>query len=102
MIAFEASKTPLKYNKFKKYYIGANTAGQWIFKFNNNYGASIIKHLGSYGYEKDLFELAILYFDEEGKSHLSYNTPLTDDVIGYLSNNEVMELLEKIKKLKNY
>lgn len=74
--------------------------GQWCFKFKNNYGASVVKHYGSYGYYKDLFELAVLYFDENGKAHLTYSTPITSDVVGNLSNDEVLEILDQIKNLK--
>jgi hypothetical protein len=95
----EANGTPLEYEKYKEYYIESKYLGQWLFKFENNYGASVIKHFGSYGYEDDLFELAVLYFDEDDIYHLSYNTPITNDVIGYLSNDNVMDYLEKIKKL---
>lgn len=65
------------------------------FRFDNGYGASVIKHYGSYGYEEDLFELAVL--DEEG---LCYTTPITNDVIGHLTNEQVLDYLEKIKNLK--
>lgn len=34
-----------------------------------------------------------------GVDDLCYDTPLTDDVIGNLTNDEVLELLEKIKNL---
>lgn len=74
--------------------------GQWLFRFENNYGASVIKHWGSYGYNEDKFELAVIYFNEKGDYHLTYDTPITDDVIGYLDNEEVLKLLEKIKRLK--
>jgi len=87
--------TPLKYDNFEKYYVGAKGKGQWLFRFENNYGASVIKRFGSYGYEEDKFELAVLYDD-----HLTYNTPITDNVIGYLDNDEVLKLLEQIKDLK--
>ena len=30
---------------------------------------------------------------------LCYTTPITDDVIGCLTNNEVIDILEKIKNL---
>lgn len=71
------------------------------FRFENNYGASVIKHYGSYGYEEDLFELAVLFYKDENdkKGDLTYNTPITDDVLGYLTNDEVLELLRKIKEL---
>lgn len=70
------------------------------FKFDNGYGASVVKHYGSYGFEQDLFELAVLRYNENGEVNLCYDTPITDDVIGYLSNDEVLELLNKIKELK--
>lgn len=71
------------------------------FKFENNYGASVIKHFGSYGYEEDLFELAVIIFKDKDDKHgcLCYNTPITNDVIGNLTNDEVLKLLEKIKNL---
>ncbi len=36
---------------------------QYIFRFPNNYGASVVKHLGSYGSSEDLWELAVLRFE---------------------------------------
>lgn len=68
------------------------------FRFENNYGASVIKHFGSYGYEDDLFELAVLFFDKDDNWNLTYNTPITSDVLGWLTNEEVLEELEEIKK----
>ena len=101
-------KTDLIYDDCKKYeyfYEGKekfdNRFKKWgdsyshIFKFENGYGASVIKHYGSYGYAEDLFELAVL--DSIGR--LSYDTPITDDVIGHLTNDEVLKLLERIKNL---
>lgn len=100
-------KTDLKYDNYKEYedLEGMEkfnkTFAIWgdsynhRFKFPNGYGASVIKHYGSYGYEEDLFELAVL---KEGK--LCYDTEITNDVIGYLKNDEVLELLERIKNIK--
>lgn len=72
------------------------------FKFDNNYGASIVKHFGSYGFKEDLFELAVLKYknkkDLEGS--LCYDTPITDDVIGYLTNEDVLSKLKEIKDLE--
>ena len=76
---------------------------QYEFHFPNDYGASVIKHEGSYGYNNDLWEVAILenVIDKNSNSHwvLCYDTELTDDVIGYLTDEEVRELLGKIKEL---
>jgi len=102
---FKQCKTPLEYERFEKYYIGDNghKGQQWIFRFENGYGASVIKHYGSYGFEDDLFELAVIYFDDNSKADpkwfLSYNTPITDNVIGYLTNNDVLRYLIKIQRL---
>ena len=95
-----ADGTPLKYEGFEQYKINPKGPGQWLFKFDNNYGASVIKHWGSYGYEDDLFELAVLEFDKKGNTHITYKTPITDDVVGYLTNNDVIRYLNKIKNLK--
>lgn len=65
------------------------------YKFPNGYGASVVKGEYTYGGNEGLWELAIL--DEGG--HIDYSTPITDDVIGYLTENEVNELLNKIELL---
>lgn len=91
--------SPLDYKNYEQYY-QKNLCGKghWVFKFENNYGASVIKKYGSYGYEKNKFELAVLKFD--GNYHrLCYDTRITNNVIGYLTNEEVIKLLEEIKKL---
>ena len=72
---------------------------QYVFRFENNYGASVVKHLGSYGYDQDLWELAVIQFDEDGKCDLTYDTPITDDVEGYLTDEDVRNLLARIKEL---
>lgn len=70
------------------------------FKFENDYGASVIKHYGSYGYEYDLFELAVLDYKDDEYGELCYNTKITNDVEGYLTNEDVLRLLNRIKKIK--
>ncbi len=68
---------------------------QYLFSFPyNHYGASVIKHPGSYGYEGDQWELAVLY-----EGHLTYDTEITQDVVGYLTDEDVVELLERIQAL---
>lgn len=68
---------------------------QRTFKFDNGYGASVVQHSGSYGGPAGLWELAVL-----GRSgRLTYETPITDDVIGRLTWNEVMEIVAKIAAL---
>jgi hypothetical protein len=65
--------------------------------FDNGYGASVVSHQFSYGGKDGLFELAVL--DKNGK--LTYDTPITSDVIGYLTPEKVTEILFQIQDLKN-
>lgn len=60
--------------------------------FANGYTASIITD--GYGCSEGLYELAILHDGD-----LCYDTPITDDVLGYLTLKDVEELLYKIEKL---
>jgi hypothetical protein len=62
--------------------------------FENGYGASVAKTSYSYGGKDGLFELAVLY---EGE--ITYNTPITDDVLGYLSEDKVTFYLNQIENL---
>jgi hypothetical protein len=63
--------------------------------FDNGYGASVVKHEFSYGGKDGLYELAVL----DSNDDLCYNTTITDDVIGYLREQDVTEVMEKIQQL---
>lgn len=63
--------------------------------FDNGYGASVVKHEFSYGGPAGLYELAVLHKDGE----LTYDTPITDDVIGYLRPEDVTDVMEKIQQI---
>ncbi len=63
--------------------------------FENGYGASIVKGPHTYGGRDGLYELAVL----GSNGRLTYETPVTDDVEGYLTENEVTKLMEQIQKL---
>lgn len=98
--------TELKYDRYKDCLYKANIekvscqeSYQYIFKFDNGYGASVIKNSISYGHVLDLFELAVIKFTDEFTCNLCYTTEITDDVIGYLTNDDVLNLLEAIKNL---
>lgn len=76
----------------------------YVFKFDNNYGASVIKHFGSCGYEDDRWELAVvsfIYYDKPNTFVLEQVDSINkyDSVVGYLTDEEVKDLLEKIKAL---
>ena len=60
----------------------------YIFRFDNHYG-----------HEADLWELAVLWFISDDKWDIEYNTPITNDVIGYQNDEEIRNLLNKIKNL---
>jgi hypothetical protein len=65
--------------------------------FDNGYGASVVKTPYSYGGEDGLYELAVLDMD----GHLTYDTSVTNDVIGYLRDIDVTDVMEKIQQLQN-
>jgi len=70
-----------------------------VFKFQNEYGASVIKGQYTYGGPVGLYEVAVLRWNDEFNYEIDYSTPITDDVIGYLTTEEVVELLYKIQTL---
>lgn len=91
---------------------------QYIFAFDNGYGASVVKcndTISSYGFEEDLWELALLketandypessiassiaYEDDMHTLEIAYEPIVSFDVIGYMTDAEVNEVLERIKK----
>ena len=94
----------LKCEGFEKYLVKKKkTFGgiQYRFKFGNEYGASVVKNLGSYGHEQDLWELAVIWYSHPEKDiwYLTYDTDITDDVIGYLTDEEVISILKQISEL---
>lgn len=85
---------------YKKYLIidrSINGGSQKVWRFPNGYGASLVNHSFSYG-----LELAVLVFEdkETNEYHLTYDTPITDDVIGHLEQSQVEPLLTRIKNLE--
>ena len=84
---------------------------QCVYRFPNNYGASVVRRThqmkrfpgpvtGTYGADKGLWELAVIRFQEDGQWEITYKTKITCDVLGWLSEAEVDEVLGKIKKLR--
>lgn len=95
--------TPLTINR------NASNGGEQItYRFANGYGASVVRScrmpygLGAtYGAQSGLWELAVVKFTGplDDDWHLVYDTPITDDVIGRLTEDDVEELLSRIKAL---
>ena len=77
----------------KKYDI-RNGVG-YTYQFENGYGASVVKHDGSYGGKQGLYEIAVL----DSGGDLCYSTPITDDVIGHATEDKVLDTLHRIKML---
>ena len=63
--------------------------------FDNGYGATIVQGPHTYGGVDGLYELAVVGKNDE----ISYDTPVTGDVEGYLSEAQVTDLLIKIQQL---
>lgn len=59
----------------------------------------MVKNPISYGNRTDLFELAVIEFIDEFTWKICCSTDITDDVIGYLTDDDVLDLLERIKNL---
>lgn len=65
--------------------------------FDNGYGASVIRNAFSYGGSVGLYELAVV---KDGQLH--YDNPVANgDVVGYLDEEEVSELLIEIQNFKD-
>lgn len=72
---------------------------QITLRFPNNYGASVILTPYSYGGKSGEFELAVLKWSDGNKYELDYTTPITDDVLGNLSAQDVRDTLSQIMAL---
>ena len=71
---------------------------QHVIFFSNGYGASVIRGAHTYGGADGLWELAVL----AGASNdwkITYETPITEDVLGHLTLDEVRSTLDAISNL---
>lgn len=71
---------------------------QSVMEFDNGYGVSVVRTPYSYGGDKGLYEMAVL--DKTG--NITYDTPITNDVLGYLTEDEVTEYMIEVQKLITY
>jgi len=77
---------------------GLHGGEQRIYRYANGYGASVVCNEYSYGGNDGLWELAVIRW-RENNFDIVYDTPITDDVIGYLSEDDVAKLLCEIAAL---
>ena len=75
-----------------------------LYEFDNGYGASVICNERSYGGKSGLFELAVLERKATGVGddnwQICTTTPITPDVLGYLTEADVQKLLFRISALR--
>ena len=87
------------WNEWKDHIDGTE---HYQFHFENGYGASVIRGPYSYGGPDGLFELAVLKRNRRSPRYwdITYDTPITSDVLGNLEVDDVVKALEEISKLK--
>ena len=73
---------------------GIGNGVQARMDFNNDFGISVIKFKGSYGYP-NLWEAAVFY-----KENITYNTDITNCVLGNQSDDDITLLMKQIQLLK--
>lgn len=76
-----------------------NNGIQKLYRFRNGYGASVISHEFSYGGKAGKWELAVLAGKDQS---LCYSTPITEDVIGWLTPAQVQIKLRAVKALPKH
>lgn len=89
----ELQKKLYKHNGFVAHRVLDN-GEQFIFEFDNGYGASVLAGSVAYGGLDGLLEVAVTK-----NGMLCFDTKITNDVIGYLTINETLEVLKEIEKL---
>tara|TARA_R110000803_G_scaffold4157_2_gene14271 strand:- start:1470 stop:1712 length:243 start_codon:yes stop_codon:yes gene_type:complete len=67
-----------------------------VFWFPNQWGASVVKN-EPMAYCKDGFPYEIAVLNKRGQ--IDYTTPLTNDVLGYLTTEQAVTTLEAIQEL---
>ena len=87
------------WNEYKDHLDGTE---HYQFHFENGYGASVIRGPYSCGGQQGLYELAVLKRNRRYPRYwdITFDTPITNDVLGNLTHDDVMKALEDISKLK--
>ena len=80
---------------FEKIEVPYNTGVHAQCVFDNGYGVSAVLSDMSYGNKEGLYELAVL--DSDGQ--ITYETPITTDVLGWLTEDDVTRHMRSIQEL---
>ena len=59
----------------------------------NGYALSVVQGSYSYGGKENLYECAVLF-----NGSITYDTPLTDDVLGYCSEEDVLGYINQLQE----
>lgn len=81
--------------EFKIHPNGAMIGVQARLDFDNGYGVSVVRGPYTFGGEEGLYELAVM----RGGRGPVYDTPVTDDVEGHLTEEDVTNLMIQIQQL---
>lgn len=88
--------------KFKEYNINSRDIGfgpiGWRYIFTNGYGASVVNN--DYGKNRGLYMVAVLKKVTDNNYDFCFDTEITDEVVDFLNNEEVIDILKRIKNLK--
>ena len=77
---------------FKPYYEGVEST----MMFKNGYGVSVLRTERSKGGDKGLYELMVIGSD----GHIIFDTPVTPDVLGWLTEEQVTVEMYTIQKFR--
>jgi hypothetical protein len=66
--------------------------------FDNGYGVSVIRSRNSYGGSEGLYEAAVLKGNDD-EYEVYYDTYITEDVLGYQTEEQIESVLNDIKNL---
>lgn len=71
---------------------------QAIMFFDNGYGISVITGEDAYSDDKHPYECAVIKGSKENY-YMVYDTPITDNVIGFCNKEKVSEIMKQIQEL---
>jgi hypothetical protein len=88
----------MNFSELKFNSTGQPSGIQSLVFFANGYGASIVKSDFSYGGDEGLYELAVIK-GNQSDWEITYNSGITGDVLGHLTETDVEHYLNKIEEL---